>query len=360
MDKMPIEMSVSTATIAKYIDANFKTDTDKSRAIFYWITASIAYDYENRLTLDFNQTSQEKIINTLNTRKGVCIHYAEVFNDIAKKAGIKAFIIHGYTKQNGKIGTISHAWCAAKTDNKWWLFDPTWGAGYIEKEKFYKKRNDFYFKVEPSKLIENHIPYDYLWQFLNYPITNQEFLKGKTQIIKTKPYFDFNLEIKKYEDLSDINKAIESAKRIEKNGVNNNLIRETLVYKQKEFEMYRNSIAVEKLNKIGDDFNEAVAAFNDFIFYRNKQFTPILPDEDIRTMIQKPKHKFDDCLDRIYHLGPVNENNKESVNSLKNSILDLIKQTEVQENFVKEYLSKSKGARKSMFVKKTLFGMQIH
>jgi transglutaminase/protease-like cytokinesis protein 3 len=24
---------------------------------------------------------------------------------------------------------MSHAWCASKIDNQWYIFDPTWGSG---------------------------------------------------------------------------------------------------------------------------------------------------------------------------------------------------------------------------------------
>jgi transglutaminase/protease-like cytokinesis protein 3 len=44
---------------------------------------------------------------------------------------------------------------------------------------FIKKLNNAYFKVEPAQIIASHIPFDYLWQFLNYPITNGGFMKAK-------------------------------------------------------------------------------------------------------------------------------------------------------------------------------------
>ena len=28
-------------------------------------------------------------------------------------------------------------------------------------------------------MIASHMPFDYLWQFLNSPMTNQEFISGK-------------------------------------------------------------------------------------------------------------------------------------------------------------------------------------
>lgn len=35
------------------------------------------------------------------------------------------------------------------------------------------------------------MPFDYLWQFLNYPVTNQEFYEGKMSQNKSKRYFNY-------------------------------------------------------------------------------------------------------------------------------------------------------------------------
>ncbi|WP_278034740.1 transglutaminase domain-containing protein [Flavobacterium nitratireducens] len=129
ISKIPVELSKSTTGIAQFINDHFKSDNEKIRAVFYWTATNISYDVANMNNPNQFQTSQEKIENTLNTKKGVCIHYAEVFNDIARKVGIQSEIIYGYTKQHGKIDQLSHAWSAAKIDNKWFVFDPTWGSG---------------------------------------------------------------------------------------------------------------------------------------------------------------------------------------------------------------------------------------
>jgi transglutaminase/protease-like cytokinesis protein 3 len=60
------------------------------------------------------------------------------FNDLAQKSGIQSYIIEGYTKQYGKVSSLAHAWTAAKINNKWYVFDPTWGAGYVNNGKFFK------------------------------------------------------------------------------------------------------------------------------------------------------------------------------------------------------------------------------
>jgi hypothetical protein len=359
MDKIPHDLSTTTDGIAEYINANFKSENDKVRAAFYWTASNIRYDIENIESIDYKEISQDKIKNALLTKKGVCIHYAEVFNDIAKKVGVKSYLVSGYTRQNGKIDILSHAWCAAKIDNVWWLFDPTWGSGYIDKKKFFKKINNLHYKVAPGQFIATHMPFDYLWEFLNYPITNQEFIDGKTQLNKTKPKFDYIAEIEEYDRMSNLDKARTSLIRMEKNGIKNKLIQEMVLSKKSQVDAVQNNEAMDKFNAISEDYNQAVVLFNDFIFYRNNKFKPMLPDDAIKEMIMTPKQKIIDCQNRIYSIGAYNDNNIANVKSLKNALIDILKQIEVQEKFVNDYLGKSKSARKSMFSTVTWFGIPV-
>ena len=357
---IPQNSTTSTDAIAHYIDANFKTENDKIRAVFYWTTSNISYDVKNMFSKNSNQTSKEKIENTLKTRKGVCIHYAEVFNEISNKIGIKCYIIEGYTQQNGTVSSLAHAWCAAKIDNKWYLFDPTWGSGSLYNGRFVKKLNNYYFKVEPSKMISSHIPFDYLWQFLNYPITNQEFYEGKIQGDKSKTYFDFAAEIERNNSLSDIERVKESLKRIEKNGIKNKLILEYLTNKKKEQEVLKQNGNIEILNAVATDYNQAIALLNDFIYYRNKQFKPSLPDYEISKMIQTPVENLIKCQNNIDNVGFVGDENLSNLASLKKNIDDALAKAQEHESFVKEYLSKSKMRRKSMFTKVSWFGIPLY
>lgn len=359
MDKIPADLCSSTDGIAEFINANFKSENDKVRAAFYWTASNIRYDIENIESIDYKEISQDKIKNAVLSKKGVCIHYAEVFNDIAKKVGVKSYLVFGYTKQNGKVDVLAHAWCAARIDNAWWLFDPTWGAGYVDKKKFFKRINNLNYKVAPSQFIASHMPFDYLWQFLNQPITNQEFIDGKTQLNKTKANFDFVTQIGEYENMSDLDKAKTTLSRMEKNGIKNKLIQENVLSKKNDVDALQNNQAMDIMQTISDDYNQAIAMFNDFIYYRNNRFKPVLPDEEIKAMIESPKQKIMDCQSRIYKIGAYNDSNTANVKSLKNSIIDVLKQIEVQEKFVNDYLSKSKSGRKSMFSTTTFFGIPV-
>lgn len=359
MAQIPADKTNSTSDIADYINANFTSESDKIRAAFFWTASNISYDVVNMNEPNFVYSPQEKIANALKNRKGVCIHYAEVFNEIANKLGIKTFIIGGYTKQNGKVALISHAWCGSKVDGKWLLFDPTWAAGYVNGEKFVKKFNNSYYKAVPSKMIQSHMPFDYMWQFLSNPYTNSEFYEGKLSEERVISNYDFATEIAKYEKLPEDEKAFEASQRIEKNKVINELIAGYLANKKQEFTVLRQNKSVDKLNQIVADFNQAVADLNNFIYYRNNKFKPKLPDEEIKLMIENPLNKLKQCQNDIYKIGSVGKNNLDNISGLKKSINETVKQAEEHDAFVKEYLTKSESQRKSMFKKSVLSGKTL-
>jgi len=157
--QLPDSLTNTTDQIVTYITSNFETDNDRVRAIFIWIASNIEYDIDNMFAINFHETREERIEKSLRTRKGICENYAALFTDICIKSGIKSFVIEGYTKQNGFIDYIPHAWSAALIDNSWFLFDPTWGSGYVNNGKFFKKINNHYYMVSPTTLIISHIPF---------------------------------------------------------------------------------------------------------------------------------------------------------------------------------------------------------
>lgn len=345
---IPANSTTTAEAIAKYIEANFKTENEKIRAVFYWTASNISYDVSNMLAQNYNVSAQQKIENALKTKKGVCIHYAEVFNEIANKLEIKCYIIEGYTKQDGKIAALSHAWCAAKIDNKWYLFDPTWGSGYVNKNVFTKKINNSYFKVQPSQLIASHMPFDYLWQFLNLPINSKEFYEGKTQGSSISQYFDYEKEIAKYKSLSEIDQAFESSERIQKIGLTNDLITTQYKYRREAFTIYTQNKNVEKLQSLYAYYNETIVFLNDFIVFRYKKMKPEQSDDQLKGMVQNIKNRFKKCETDAYNVGSIAKENSGGLTNLKQLIAASLVQTEEQEQFLNEYLAKNSIGRKLM------------
>jgi transglutaminase/protease-like cytokinesis protein 3 len=359
--QLPDSLTKTTDEIASYIKTNFSNDKEKARAIFTCTATNIQYDIENMFAINFYEKKEDKIAKALHTRKGICENYAAVFQDACTKAGIKSYVIEGYTKQNGFTDYIPHAWCAALIDTTWYMFDPTWGSGYVNGGKFYRKINNDYFMARPSTLIKSHMPFDFMWQFLNYPVTNQEFYEGKTQQDKTKPFFNYNDSIKAYENLSHTEQLISAAVRIEKNGIKNSMIFDRLHHIKQEIEQERQEKAFNLYNGAVTNYNDAVNAFNEFVNYRNKQFTPLKSDGEIQNMIDLPDKKLKEAKAKMKEIKEPDSNLAPIMPQLTRSIDDITRQVNEQQEWLKTYFSKGKSGRKSMFyeTKMTWFGIPL-
>jgi len=358
---LPDSLTKSTTDIAKYITTNFQTDKEKVRAVFIWTATNIEYDAANMFAINFYEEKEAKIAKPLLTRKGICENYAALFNDICGRAGIKSFVIEGYTKQNGFTDYIPHAWCVAMIDSSWFMFDPTWGSGYINGGKFYKKINNDYYKVEPATLIKSHMPFDYLWQFLNYPVTNQEFYEGKTQQDRSKPFFNYSDSIQTFRALGPIDQLKSSAGRIERNGIKNSMIFDRLQHIKLEIERDRVNTIVSQYNSAVADYNASINYVNEFIGYRNKQFTPMKPDPEIQEMIDRAENKLVSAKTKLSEIKEPDANITASSTQLTTAIENLAVQVKEQKDWLKVYFSKGKSGRKSMFYEKkvTWFGIPV-
>jgi transglutaminase/protease-like cytokinesis protein 3 len=355
--QLPNSQTKTTDDISDYIKANFKTDSAKTRAIFFWIATNIKYDIGNMFKINANEKEEEKISKPLKSRKGICENYAALFNELCIKSGVNSYVIEGYTKQNGFADYISHAWCAALIDGTWYLFDPTWGSGYINGGKFHQKINNFYFMAKPSVLIKSHMPFDYLWQFLEYPITNQEFYERKTSQKKSKSYFNYNDSIRVYKNQDTIDQLASSAFRIERNGVMNALIFDKLQQIKMKIENYKKNI----YNSAVSDYNDAVNKYNDYINYKNDQFTPKKTDAEIQNMIDAADIKIKDAQSKLAQIKNPDANTANLIIQLTKSIDNVAKNVTEQLNWLKTYFSKGKLGRKAIFVKKTTwFGIPLN
>ncbi len=302
--------------------------------------------------LNFYEKKEEKIAKPLKTRKGICENYSALFTDICSKTGIKSFEIEGYTKQNGFADYIPHAWNAALIDSTWFAFDPTWGSGYVSGGKFFPKINNEYYKAAPSSLITSHMPFDYLWQFLYYPISNQEFYEGKTMQNRSKPFFNYIDSIGLYEKQSHTEQLRSSASRIERNGIKNSMIFDRLQHIKLEIEQDKQSKSVNLYNSAVTDFNGAINDYNTFIQYRNKQFIPKKPDPEIRKMIDSAEIKIKASKSKLGEIVNPDENAIAMIQQLNKSLDEAAVRVKELQDWLKKYFSKSTSDRKMMFYDK--------
>jgi hypothetical protein len=360
--QIPDSMSHTTDGIARYVLGNFKTDKEKLRAIFAWITGNIQYDVANMFAINFYEHEQEKIEKALQNRKGICSNFAALFSAICTKTGIRSFVITGYTKQNGFADYIPHAWCAASADNNWYMFDPTWGSGYVSGGKFYRKLNNAYFMVDPAVLVKSHMPFDVMWQFLNYPVSNQEFYENRTVPDKSKPIFNYIDSIRQYEKQDSTEKLLATAGRIERNGIKNSMIFDQLQHIKLQLENNRQQKIADIFNISVVYYNTAINNLNAFIEYRNKQFIPEKTDAAIQGMMDTASANLKRSKEKLAAIHDESGNNAFLIAQQEHAADNMSAHIKEQQDWLNIYFSKSKSKRKAMFYerKTTLFGIPIN
>jgi hypothetical protein len=360
---IPTEKTKNTQDIANYILANFKTEDEKVRAIFIWTATNFEYDIDNMFAINFNEKQEDKIARVLKTRKGICENYAAVFQDISKKCGLNAHIVVGYTRQNGFTSFIPHGWCAVKVAGKWQLVDPTWGSGYIDKNKFVSKISNEFFKANPTLLIKTHMPFDPVWQLLDHPVSFRQFSDQDVVDKKDKTIFHYNDSIALFEHQTEVERFETEISRIENNGINNAVIYDRLSKIKSFVEVSRKNEVINKQNEIVDIYNSAVTEFNEgtndlntFIEYRNKQFTPAKTDAQIKDMLQTAEQKMNRAEATIKSIVGKYDKLDGMIATMDKSMKQANTILNEQKDFLKKYLSKGKVERKFMFVKLTKGG----
>lgn len=185
--------------LSRKLTSPYKTQLEKVRSIFRWITENIEYDvvgYHNGKDIyeglfrpglstidsivqkDYNDRIVEKV---LTEKKAICDGYARLFKTLCDKANIPSVVISGYARRySDPIGVVTergHAWNAVFIDNKWQLLDPTWASGYVNESetKFFKEYDNFYFLTDPVKFFNNHYPSDPKWSLLPNTPSRQQF-----------------------------------------------------------------------------------------------------------------------------------------------------------------------------------------
>ncbi|MFC4739326.1 transglutaminase domain-containing protein [Flavobacterium ponti] len=353
MQAIPDSQKKSSKDIANFIKGKFSSEESQIKAAYYYVISTVSYDVNHEFTVNLVISDDEMVSKTIATKKGVCIHYAKFFKDIITQLGYNCQVISGYTKKDKVLADQSHAWNAIKLkDGNWYLFDPTWDSGFKQNGKFVRRLSSKYYKTKPIVMLQSHMPFDYMWQFLNYPISEQNFIDSNFQQDKNQKVFDYDETIKTFLTLSENEQLVGLKERMIQTGYKNKLAKERFEILKKQLEVYSLNANVRELNAITTSYNEGVKLLNDFIYYRNAQFRPLKEDKEILEMIQKPLDIFEECSDKVYKLGFVGQDNLYDLNKFKRGLIDIIEETKKHKTFVKDYLTKSTKERKKMFLVK--------
>jgi len=184
--------------LSKKLTASSKTDYEKVRSIFLWITDNISY-HTKSITNGRKKSDNEFIAETDDTsstlqplvehvaeivlKRGtaVCDGYTKLFKSLCDHAGIRNEIVMGYAKTNFSTNTkfrTNHSWNAVFVDSSWHLIDVTWASGFVYGSLYVKSFDDYYFFTSPRYFIRDHYPEDLKWTLLNDPPVLREMYQS--------------------------------------------------------------------------------------------------------------------------------------------------------------------------------------
>jgi hypothetical protein len=175
----------SMEALTDRIATDFKTDVEKVRAVYVWMTNHIEYDHEEHAKFNFTYRTKDQlkrkekkrdkklVKRVFAKRKAVCEGYAVLFAKLCNLLSVKAFMVTGSSKNEirdiGKRFWSDHAWNIAEIDGKRYLFDATWD---IKR----KSKNYRYFMPDPNDFFLDHYPRYFNHSLQKQKITGNEFL----------------------------------------------------------------------------------------------------------------------------------------------------------------------------------------
>jgi Transglutaminase-like superfamily len=192
---MKVNALADLRVMARELNRQLKTDEEKARAAFYWITHNIGYDCDGYR----DGTGIHEAEDVVKVKRAVCSGYANVFKFLCDEFKVPCEIVEGFAIGIGvnKVQEDSlesnHAWNVVKINGNWKLIDATWAAGSANRDcsKQYREFNEFYFFARPDSFILKHFPDSAKWQLLDKPLTAAEYValvqtdRGRNQLFST-------------------------------------------------------------------------------------------------------------------------------------------------------------------------------
>ena len=119
------------------------------------------------------------------TRRGVCLEYSLILNELFLQFGLPSKVIVGVAKTDirfvkGEQTFKNHTWNAVQLDGVWKLMDPTWASGHLDlvSKRFIRKQIDHYYFTKPEEFIKHHYPTNPEWQLLDEPVDIKQFFSA--------------------------------------------------------------------------------------------------------------------------------------------------------------------------------------
>jgi hypothetical protein len=165
-------------------------DSEKARAIFYYLVTNYTYDYSQLENRDIAYSTEVELeaMNAFLTKKGTCYGLSCLFQYLAIEVGVESKIVEGSVKvkdastQKLETHKDDHSWNAIFVDGHPYYIDISLS---ITNKSIFENFNNYWFLVLPEKFILSHFPKKEVDQGISPPIDYNAFL--------ILPYIESNL-----------------------------------------------------------------------------------------------------------------------------------------------------------------------
>ncbi|MDA3941957.1 MAG: hypothetical protein PF694_00295 [Bacteroidetes bacterium] len=315
-------------TLAVFIEQHFEGNEQQAAAVYWWLGNQIRYDLQSlRSRRTFRSQSQDKITTeTFQKRKGVCEGYAGIMDSLFKLLEIPSFFISGYTRQGNEISAVPHAWVAAKLNEKWRFFDPTWASGFLNGKRFEAKFNTDFFNIDPEQMRKTHMPYDPIWQFSDEPITHQEFILNEFNLQNITTHFDYIDSINLFVKLDLSQKLLAEYNRILKNYYPHQAVKTRLDFLSSNLDIARHNSAIGQMNAATTHYNNAATSYNNYVKLQQQRNQS--NRETKKSLLIQAANEIAQSDFLIRNIGEASTELKNSLNTLQKAVNSLKKQLE--------------------------------
>ena len=219
------ELTEKVDKIISELDLDGKSDYEKIRAVYDYLTKNVRYDYDGKFSKEKYGESGEKIAHSayaaICNGVAVCQGYASALYRLLLSVGVDCRIISG-----DGLGML-HAWNIAAIDGVYYLLDSTWDAGQTDYEYFLRGSSDFTahdesvdFKTEefkkayPVSAVKYEIPtekksLDAMFGDVDWDgkITSADSLKVLRVSVKLETLEDYEIQLADVDGSHEINSA---------------------------------------------------------------------------------------------------------------------------------------------------------
>lgn len=123
--QVPRREENNISSLVNYLTKRLDDDYDKAKVIAFWIASHINYDeylyHDGKTSKLINTYHGQSSSELLKSRAGICGDFAQLFEDMCRKAGIRAYQVHGYASAGTSIrrekyshkfkhNAVGHAW----------------------------------------------------------------------------------------------------------------------------------------------------------------------------------------------------------------------------------------------------------